>query len=325
MNYVRHPEYFITGKPYFERIEQSIISEEPTIDSQFRSGTLDRVNLSDKGRLEEIQRSVDGVQIEEYSALSMPRVDMAAHAAPFNDLDVRRAISMAFNRDELALATDSIAADWATHAFGAGYLPWYIDPRSTEFGESGKYFQYNAEEAARIISAKAPDGIEVDYFLTPEYLGAVIMAEYLADQLSQIGVKINIVSMTYAEYQNRFRTGPVEGRLPAGMVDERFASRSDPTGWFADYHSPSASRQIVTFKDDELERMMAEQELELDNETRIGLVHEIQRHMADQMWGVPLNSETGVNLTQSRVKNYFHKLDHGYMAEGGISAWLEDA
>jgi len=325
MNYVRHPEYFLTGKPYFGRIEQSIISEEATIDSQFRSGTLDRVNLSDKGRLEEIQRSVTDVQIEEYSALSMPRVDLAAHTAPFNDLDVRRAISMAFDRDELALATDSIGAQWATHAFGAGYQPWYIDPRSPDFGEAGRYFQANVEEASRMISAKYPDGIEADYYLTPDYLGSVLMAEYLADRLSQIGVRINIVSMSYTEYQNRFRTGAIADRLPQGMVDERFASRSDPTGWFADYHAPSASRQIVQFQDDELERMMAEQELELDLETRIAMVHDIQRRMADQMWGVPLNSETGVNLTQKRVRNYFHKLDHGFMAEGGVSAWLEDA
>jgi peptide/nickel transport system substrate-binding protein len=325
MNYIRHPEYFLNPMPYFERIERPILAEEATQDSNFRSGSLDRLSISEKDRVEELLGAVNGATRNDYFSWSMVRIALARHLPPFDDVEVRRAVSMAIDRDELGVAMDSIDYKWASHAFGAGYTPWYIDPQSSDFGEPAKYFEYNPEEAKAIMDAKHPDGLELPYILTPEYAGAVIIGEYLADKLSKIGITTKIESYTYTEYQNKYRVGPLEDRLWEGLLDERFASRADPTGWFLVYHSPSASRQVTKFEDATFEQMIADQEVELDQEARVQKVQEIQRHMAENMIGVPLLSESSSDLNQPRLKNFIYKLDAGRTAEGHIQAWLEPA
>jgi len=324
MNYVRHPDYFLNPMPYFDRIERPIITEEATQDSNFRSGNLDRLAVPEKNRVEELLKSVKDSTSLNYFSWSMARIDMAMHQPPFDDIDMRRAMSMSFDRDEIGAALDSLDYKWASHAFGAGYTPWFIDPQSSDFGENAKYFQYNPTEAKAIVDAKYPGGVEVPYILTPDYAGALVMGEYLADKLAKVGVTLKIESYTYTEYQNKYRAPKtLDERLFSGMIDERFASRADPTGWFLVYHSPSASRMMMKYSDPEFEQMIADQEVELDLEARVEKVHEIQRHMAGTMAGFPLISEAGADLNQPRLKNFIYKLDVGRTAEGHIKAWLD--
>jgi peptide/nickel transport system substrate-binding protein len=325
-NFVRNPDYFIPGLPYVERLERPVIPEEATADANFRSGNLVRLSVTDKDRLDDLTSQVSGVTRQDYFAWAMIKIDPATHLPPFEDVDLRRALSLAVDRDSLGLAMGLIDFKYASHAFGAGYTPWFVDPQSPDFGESAKWFAYDPAEAKAIVDAKYPDGVEADYHLATEYAGSVLVGEYLADKYAQIGVKLNIRSYSYVEYQNKFRANTSASyKNWEGMIDERFASRADPTGWFLSYHAPTASRGMTKFEDAEFEQMIAEQEAELDLEARIERVWDIQRHLADRMWGVPLLTDAGVELNQPRLKDYFHKLASGRAAEGTLRAWFDDA
>ncbi|HWO73651.1 MAG TPA: hypothetical protein VNN21_08835 [Dehalococcoidia bacterium] len=62
---------------------------------------------------------------------------------------------------------------WSTNGLGAWvYKGWYIDPRSSEFGENGKYFKHNIPEAKKLLAAAGhPNGLEVisNQIATPDY------------------------------------------------------------------------------------------------------------------------------------------------------------
>ena len=47
---------------------------------------------------------------------------------------------------------------------------WFLDPRSKDFGENSKYFEYNPDEAKALLSAAGyPDGLDTVMTITTGY------------------------------------------------------------------------------------------------------------------------------------------------------------
>jgi len=326
INYVKNPNYWETGFPYVERVERPIVSQAATLDANFRSGQFDILaNLSEAERFDEIRKG-QGVQSMSYLTNGMRRKEFALHVEPFNNPMVRQALNMATDRDEIGLGLGAIDFKWHTHAFPASFAPWYLDPQGADFGENAKYFQYNPEEAKALLAAAGyDDGFEFDFIFTTEYSGEQLQAEIQVDQFSRIGVKMNLRALPYTEYQQRYKTGPLENRLWEGMLGNAPASFPDPSGYFDTYWAPKASRGTQLFEDATYEQMLTEQDRELDNEARRELIWEIQRYMAAEAHGIPLYTGASGLAWQPWVKNFHYKASYGNGVETVARLWIDKA
>jgi len=329
IKFKRNPDYWEgDGKPYFDAAEIAIISPEPTHDANFRSGQLDIVTVAETERYEEL-RKVEGVQELTYATTGM-RAKEFSNSEPFLNPMVRQAVSMAIDRDEHPAARGSIDYGWSSNTHGTGYTPWVLSPKSADFGENAKYFEYNPTEAKAMLAAAGftdSNPLEFTHIYTPEYAGEQIQAELMVDQLARIGVKLNLEQYPYTEWQQKYKVSTGAGwRNWVGLMGNSPAVFADPTASYKTYWLyGDSTRGMASWQDAELVRMVDEQDAELDLETRIEKLHDIQRYYGQAMYNFPLHTEYNAALWQKRLKNVYPQLRLGRGSEMVAQIWFDEA
>jgi peptide/nickel transport system substrate-binding protein len=98
---VRHPEYFVSGLPYVDRVEWQIDEDIASRMAGFLSGRYDFgpefVSAVRWPDLDVIKRRKPNLVLHQFRNNVWSYVHMRADRPPFNDVRVRRALSMAVN------------------------------------------------------------------------------------------------------------------------------------------------------------------------------------------------------------------------------------
>ena len=125
-------------------------------------------------------------------------MSLELHSPKWQDVRVRRALSLAYDRDELL---DVIYS-------GAGIvlpqMDWrffWADEPTPESGRLGKWWRYDPGEAKKLLSAAGADALSSDllYF---DYSSTSNRSQHevMVEQLRRIGVTANLRAVDYNEY-----------------------------------------------------------------------------------------------------------------------------
>ena len=245
---------------------------------------------------------------------------------PFEDERVRQAISHGYDRDldidvqynakEFADAGLDVTTWWNSHLAsrpdftGGG---WVLDPRDAAFGENGKYFQYDVEEAKALLSAAGyPDGFEVEYrYPNTSAFDQKTRVEPLFFYLQEIGLTVKQNAMTdyIQDYipHDRDAGGQYPG-IGFHSVTASIPSSVDPTAALVAEHHPDSG---VTFHgynggkgDPHLVEILSKAKLEPDVEARKALNHEAQQWLGKAQWCmIDAGAASGFNVIWPAVGN----------------------
>ena len=157
LTFLRHPGYFVSGLPYIDRIEAPIDEDSASRIASFLAGKYDIgydggyifrtewAQIKDAVRQKRPNLKTIDVVANIFSHLAM-RTDQK----PFSDVRVRRAISLAVDRQGLMDATSE-----GTGAFNppvpAGLKEWSIP--MNQLGEGARYYTHDLGEARRLMAA----------------------------------------------------------------------------------------------------------------------------------------------------------------------------
>ena len=162
----RNPNYFRSDQPFMDGYNDKIITEIATQISAFRSKQLDWFLPTRSEDVLPMSRELSGVKL--YQRPFGPNTHQLLFGSrpdsPFKDVRVRRAASMAMDRD--------LYADVDTNAsmFAAAGIPYdiaidshlsaaykgvglWLDPKGKDLGEGAQYFQHNVAEAKKLLTA----------------------------------------------------------------------------------------------------------------------------------------------------------------------------
>src|SRR5215510_14022689 len=137
----RNPDYFRPGEPYVDGVEWVVVDDASTGLAMYRAGHLDcgpmefwTVRQHD---LEALQQSHPHLQSQDLQSNGGALLAMRTDHSPFNDVRVRRAISMAIDRQALVEAL--AVRGQPTPAIPPGLVEWSlpIDQR----GAGAKYYR----------------------------------------------------------------------------------------------------------------------------------------------------------------------------------------
>src|SRR6267142_1287724 len=205
----RNPDYFDKGRPY---IDEYIILSTPdaaTRVAAFRTGQSDiiwRASLSDA---EAIRKSNPAVLVQAFHNTLAPfGLALAQDRPPYNDVRVRRAISMAIDRQK---QVDTVYEGHGIPGWGVPYI--YYQDKAPTVKELGPWVQYRPVEAKRLLTeAGHPNGFETTLFYYeywPQMSSQVQLVQ--ADLKKNLNIDIKITKLDYTTYYGRYVDPKWEG------------------------------------------------------------------------------------------------------------------
>ncbi|MBL7209594.1 MAG: ABC transporter substrate-binding protein [Dehalococcoidia bacterium] len=207
-NYWRSDPLHPTNKlPYLDGVKWLVIPDASTRIASLRTAKIDQlsqIEWEEEAELKEYNPDLLSYKMMPSSSwVAYMRVDIPD--SPFNDINVRRAMNMAVNNEEMAQAlyggnAEVLAAPTQPRGEHSGmYIPLDELPESTR-----ELYEYHPDKAKQLLAdAGYPNGFETSILCIQSYADTVAL---LADYWADIGVKVNIDVKEWAPFSSMVTT-----------------------------------------------------------------------------------------------------------------------
>jgi peptide/nickel transport system substrate-binding protein len=161
---VRNPSYFVPGLPYIDRIEVSIDEDNGSRMAAFLGGKYDigwefmgAINRTDWVQVKDVVKSKrPRLRTAEFPSSVMTHLALRTDIKPFNDVRVRQALSLAFERQ--AIIEQILEGHGTPNAAVPVFMRDWTVPVD-KLGEGARYFKHDPAEARRLLAAAGyPNG-----------------------------------------------------------------------------------------------------------------------------------------------------------------------
>lgn len=318
--FARNPTYYEPERPYLDKVEWLFLRERSTQLSLFRAGQIDipfydaRIPRAAAGSF---KRSNPGYPLVFWDGLTVRTLAMRTDKAPFNDVRVRRALSLALDRKR-----------WVSQYLDGqgledhGPVPramreWQLSVK--ELGEGARYLEHDPRLARKLLAeAGFPGGLRVRCTYWPGY-GPEYGPdrERLAASLKQIGVDLQLVDEGYGQYMKGSALGKFDELSwgPSPLFTE-------VDGFLYDFFRSGQPGNRSHVADTQLDVMLEAQRRYTSRSSRKKVIDDIQRRAAAQVYYVYTPRPRNVSAWTTRVKNYAPKnsFDRGAQLE---VVWLD--
>ncbi len=280
VEYVRNPDYFVKERPYLDGLKYVIIAERGTRFAALQAGRLDVAMPIDGTRTltAQLKAAVPKMVITEINPNANANILMNTKRPPFDNVKVRRAISLAIDRRAYVKAVEQggavVGASLAPPPWGIwglreqelARLPGYGRPESDKartralLAEAG----YGPGHPLRVEMATRAMAIFVDF------------ASFVIDELKQVGVEATLKQVESAQWH------PLVTRREY-QIGSNFTGLGvdDPDANFPENYGCGSPRNYTDYCDEQVMRMIEQQSQELDPKKRLALVWRIQEKLEE--------------------------------------------
>jgi peptide/nickel transport system substrate-binding protein len=205
----RNPDYFDTGRPYVDEYVILSTPDSATRTAAFRTGQSDFLSVQSLSEVEAVRKTNPGAVVQAVPFTLTPfGLALAQDRPPFNDVRVRRAISMAIDRQK---QVDTVFEGHGLLGCGVPYN-YYQDAPPT-MKDLGPWWQYRPAEAKKLLAeAGHPNGFETTLFYyeyNPQMTSQIQLVQQELKTNLNIGVKIS--KLDYTGYYGRYVEGKWDG------------------------------------------------------------------------------------------------------------------
>lgn len=346
--YARNPNSY-DELSYPDVIETHIIQDVPTVTAQLIAGNIYHhyfpippesalIIKNDAPDIGLYQTDINNLGVTVFFGFKAE----PAENTPFRDVRIRRAFSMAMDRDLYADVVGNISkfrseglevqTGWNSALAPSDWAGWWLDPQGSDFGENAKYYQHNIEEAKKLLAAAGhTDGIDV----IANYIAGAGYGPTYHDQLQPILGMAADAGFRFEEREQNYQTNwPAEFRDSRGFF-EGLAFRRTPVpaeprdGLFALYNKAGslnygfdpdgvglASAEGPFNGDPTADELTSKLRVTFDNDEAVTIAHELQRYLGGQQYiHRALASATSFDVAWPAVRNFrvFNGLTWGYL------------
>lgn len=180
---VRHDDWHLEGA-YFDAIELIVLNDPNARQTALVTGDVDAITQLELKTLALLQRdpNIEIDNVPSAAAITMP---MLCDTAPFDNVDVRNALKLSVNRDELI---EKIA-------FGAATMgnDFHHSPAMPYWPDDIEQTPYDPDQAKSLLAKAGAEGLTVNLSVADSvYSGAVDMCVLYAEHAKAAGITINV-------------------------------------------------------------------------------------------------------------------------------------
>jgi len=299
----RNPKYWKQGLPYMDGVKYFIIKDDG---ARAKSIRADRTDVEFRGLA---PSEVEGIQGQMGEKVKVTHPGQPVHwgvtvnidKKPFDDERVRRALSLALNRYEMA---ETLAPLTGLDTVGGPQPPGSLGALTPEELQQlpgfGKDSEAGLKEAKRLLAeAGYPNGFKTVLTNRAVKLPYIDLGVYLVSTWKKIGVE--------AEHKLEESATWSQSRLNRDfelLVDPYgFAAAADPDEVMSKFLSNSPENW-GRFKDPIVDELFEKQKVERDEQQRAQLVKDMQKRILEKTWVIPGLWWTRLEVRSARIRNY---------------------
>jgi peptide/nickel transport system substrate-binding protein len=274
----RNKDYFVPGRPYLDGIRFLVISERGTRLAALQAGRVDAFVPFDmsKAMADTAKKAQPSLVVADIGQLGSDNVVLNHKRPPFDNVTVRRAISLAIDRDAAARTVRHGGA-----LVGAAFIPepygsWALPDKDLRTLPGYRGSAVDKAEAKRLLTAAGygpgkPLRVELVTRANPVY---VDLASFVVDQFRQVGVEVTLKQLETATWFPALARKDylIGANLTAPAID-------DPDANLYENYRCGSPRNYTDYCSEEVDRLMDLQSQELDHDKRVKLVWEIQKRL----------------------------------------------
>jgi peptide/nickel transport system substrate-binding protein len=320
----KNKDYFMPGLPYLDGVKQYILAGGPT---QLAAAKAGKVLLWDtwppmlRTQADELLRARGGaVEIYQWPLNTINLVYLNTTRAPFNNPDIRRAVNLAIDRQEIvqkalegagvpcAILDPKLVGDFALPLEEVQQLPGCRQPKDTDLAE-----------AKKLVEKHYPNGIDVEiaFRAVGNYADR---SQLVVAQLRKIGVRGTLRSYEsaagYAAYG--------KGDITMIATQDRAMDTADPSNVFHIVYTTEAGSNYARWSDPKIDELADRALKESNRDRRKQLYWELQRHILTSPTGaIAVGWVEGWYFRDKRLMNY-KPAPTAYDANTFMKVWLKE-
>jgi peptide/nickel transport system substrate-binding protein len=322
--FLRNPNYFVAGQPYIDRIEVAVDEDNASRMAAFIAGKYDLgweyqgvINRVDWVQIKDtLKQKRPRLQTVEYPNAVMTHISMRTDKAPFSDVRVRRAMSLAIHRQGIVDAVYE-GAGVLNPAVPAALKEWSVP--IAQLGEGARWFKYDPAQARKLMAeAGYPNGFPATVdFTTYGSTVLVDIAQLVLKHLKDIGIDAKLNQKEYGAYISTSFYGKFDSMCLGPQTGFQ-----EPDNFLYGQYYPGELKNQSHINDLAVADMLVSQRRTQDIVKRRKIIHDIQRHLANQQYYVQLASPIQIAVWEGAIKNYAPNVSYDY---GGrlLAAWLD--
>jgi ABC-type transport system substrate-binding protein len=297
---VRNDDYWGSGKPYLDRIKMNYNMDPSTMIAAFATGQNDVIKVSDKPQFDSVKALNPNATGESFPLDISDHLSFNVTVAPLEDVRVRRAITLALDRQEmLNTLTFGLGTINPPAMNGARKGGWALSQEELlkQPGYNPATKQQDIAEAKRLLGeAGFPNGVKLTLMFNSGFTRFAGEAEMIASQLAKAGIQITLEPKEEAVARKAEQDGTYE--VTFGQYS--YGPEADWAYWLHTKGRPKSKGA----NDPELDRMIDQQYSELDVEKRKAQWIAIQRYLLDKVYAVGLVTQVGFIAYQPYVHGW---------------------
>lgn len=291
---------------YFDSAEILVLNDPNARQTALVTGDVDAVTAVDLKTLSLLKRNPN-IEIDNVPSGSTITMPMFCDTAPFDDVNVRLALKLAMDREEIIRKIAFGTAIPGNDVHVSPNMPYWADLPQRK---------YDPDQAKSLLKKAGHENLSINLSSADSvYSGAVDMCVLYAEQAKKAGININVVREPNDGYYS-----DVWLKKPFCMV--QWGARPTPDVMFSLAYKDDAAWNESHWQNERFNVLLRQAKAELDQEKRAEMYREMQVLARDD-GGTIIPMFT--NFVYARRKNVMHGPDlaASWQVDGarGISRW----
>ena len=255
----RHDGWHLEGA-YFDKVEMLVLNDPNSRQSALVTGDIDAVTLIDIKTLSLLERNPN-IEIDNVPSAGAITMPMHCNTAPFDDVNVRNALKLSIDRNEIiekiAFGAASIGNDFH-HSAAQPYWPEDIEQR-----------EYDPDQAKALLKKAGVENLNVEISTADSlFSGAVDMCVLYSQHAKAAGITVNVVKEPNDGYYSN-----VWLRKPFCAVS--WGARPTPDVMYTLAYKDDAAWNESYWQNERFNELLLKAKAELDDNLRAEMYHEM--------------------------------------------------